>query len=414
MYKRKNNGENKKKNNRIILMILGCLVFLTLLTLFIIFSIKDKGYEVKFDSDGGTEIATIRTNKDGRLTLPSEKPYKDTYIFNGWYLDNKLIFSGTTITNDAVLKASWMNIYKDYVHVVYSPGNGIDDIDIMIEKNQKAIRPNDPIVNGKKFLGWYLENVEFDFNTELTDNIIVIGKWEDENLKCSNHSDNDECNKIITINAMEEYICEEGWAVLGKNCVKPDLLLSVDAIPVYSCNDDYKLNNDRCEKELTTNPTSNYYCSSGVLDRGGCYTFRDKVMISERHYEPTSLSIPIYFDVIQRCSKLYGRFVVGETNYECIVAEYVKIGTPQIKYSCANGYKLENGICHKLDSRLADIEKYRCDEGYYLLGDKCYEKDNIIDKKEAGINFYCYSGFNLENDKCTTMVSLTTKSKDED
>lgn len=41
-----------------------------------------------------------------------------------------------------------------------------------------AIKPEDPIRNGFNFLGWYLDNVEFDFNTPIKENIRLYASWE--------------------------------------------------------------------------------------------------------------------------------------------------------------------------------------------------------------------------------------------
>lgn len=46
-----------------------------------------------------------------------------------------------------------------------------------IKYNGKAEKPSDPIKDGNKFLGWYLGEELFDFETPITENINVAAKW---------------------------------------------------------------------------------------------------------------------------------------------------------------------------------------------------------------------------------------------
>ena len=64
-------------------------------------------YDVTFDADGGTPVASIRTNK---LPSPSAMPTttKSGYDFNGWFDGNGTQYTGgETITADLALKAKW-------------------------------------------------------------------------------------------------------------------------------------------------------------------------------------------------------------------------------------------------------------------------------------------------------------------
>lgn len=46
-----------------------------------------------------------------------------------------------------------------------------------IKYNGKAEKPSDPVKDGNKFLGWYLGEELFDFETPITENINVAAKW---------------------------------------------------------------------------------------------------------------------------------------------------------------------------------------------------------------------------------------------
>ncbi len=66
-------------------------------------------YTITFDTNGGTEIASITINKDSCIQNLSA-PTKDGYVFDGWYLDKSFttVFNTTTkITSNLTLYAKW-------------------------------------------------------------------------------------------------------------------------------------------------------------------------------------------------------------------------------------------------------------------------------------------------------------------
>lgn len=50
-----------------------------------------------------------------------------------------------------------------------------------IKINEKAYKPEEPIKDGYKFLGWYLDGKEYDFDTKVTKNLNIKAKWESLN-----------------------------------------------------------------------------------------------------------------------------------------------------------------------------------------------------------------------------------------
>lgn len=46
-----------------------------------------------------------------------------------------------------------------------------------IKYNGKAEKPSDPVKDGNKFLGWYIGEELFDFETPITENVNVVAKW---------------------------------------------------------------------------------------------------------------------------------------------------------------------------------------------------------------------------------------------
>lgn len=410
------NFKSDGKKKKIIMRITLTIVVFGVVSLLIYFVLSKKEYSVNFNSDGGSVIKTIKTTNKGNVIFSTEKPLKDGYIFNGWLLNDKLLIQGTIVDEDIELKASWVDVGYDYIHVVYSAGDGFSDIDVLVEKNQRAIKPNDPIANNKEFKGWYLNNSEFDFDARINDNIILVAKWEE---KKSNNKDNkcidssfelkdNKCIKTISLDPIIEYYCDDNWELVGKNCVKPDLTSnSISATPVYTCNSDYKLNGNKCEKQLTVTPSSVYKCNSGVLEGTICYKYEERYVITHgtSGYSKEELE-EIYTDVARRCSNWKGRMEITNSQYRCVVTEKKANGNAQLVYDCPSDYSLIDGICYKNSIIDATIKNYLCNDGYLLVGDKCYEKTNTIQKEEAKRELKCYSGFELKDDKCKSNITL--------
>ena len=84
------------------------LIVLSVFSLFIAgCSKKTEKYTVTFDSDGGTEIASVQVEKGKKITKP-EDPSKEHYVFDGWYFeDTEWVFESDTVTKNTALTAKW-------------------------------------------------------------------------------------------------------------------------------------------------------------------------------------------------------------------------------------------------------------------------------------------------------------------
>ncbi len=63
-------------------------------------------YRVKFDSNGGTSVATQRVDEGDRATEPRD-PTRSGYTFLGWYLNGRRFSFNTRIYEDITLEAKW-------------------------------------------------------------------------------------------------------------------------------------------------------------------------------------------------------------------------------------------------------------------------------------------------------------------
>ena len=121
-----------------------------------------------------------------KVTAP-ENPNLEGYVFEGWYLNGSLFTFDTPITGDITLQAQWKEREKVFVRF----NNGLEESvteevsgmpeDVEVYVNDTITKPEaDPVREGYKFLGWYLENSEtpFDFPSPITENIILYARWE--------------------------------------------------------------------------------------------------------------------------------------------------------------------------------------------------------------------------------------------
>ena len=121
-----------------------------------------------------------------KVTAP-ENPNLEGYVFEGWYLNESLFTFEDPITGNITLQAQWKEREKVFVRF----NNGLEESvteevsgmpeDVEVYVNDTVTKPEtDPVLEGYKFLGWYLENSEtpFDFSSPITEEIILYAHWE--------------------------------------------------------------------------------------------------------------------------------------------------------------------------------------------------------------------------------------------
>ena len=50
---------------------------------------------------------------------------------------------------------------------------------VQVRKGNKINKPNDPVMDGYTFKGWYLNDEEYDFSKEVNGDIMLTAKWEE-------------------------------------------------------------------------------------------------------------------------------------------------------------------------------------------------------------------------------------------
>ena len=102
-------SKNTKKSNKTKIVIILAIVLIALAILLLMLFNKKEQFSIHFDSNGGTEIASIIVDENGYAIKP-EDPVRENYVFAGWYLDGKPFDFSTPITADMKLEARWVEI----------------------------------------------------------------------------------------------------------------------------------------------------------------------------------------------------------------------------------------------------------------------------------------------------------------
>lgn len=195
-----------KKNGIVIgILFLVCIVGVVLAFLFLG---KDKVpvYTVTFDSKGGTYVESQSVLEGDTVTKP-EDPERDGYKFVEWlYLDESFDFS-LEVTLDLDLVAKWEKEKEDIETFVFrfDSDGGTTIANQILEKGKVVIKPDDPVKDGYKFLGWYLNEQPYNFDVAIEKDMVIKAKWEKiEEKKPANPSNNNNNNNNNNVNKEPE------------------------------------------------------------------------------------------------------------------------------------------------------------------------------------------------------------------
>ena len=160
------------------------------LTLIPLFNNVPRKYTVSFG-----EYANEKTVRYGNtVSQPATTPKKDatestTYKFIGWYNgDTKWNFATDVVEGDMTLLPRFEEITRTYT---VSFGEYADEQ--VVEFGECAEEPDAPEVDGKEFIGWFYDDEEWDFDTEITEDIELEARFEDvEEDEEDNYEDEEE------------------------------------------------------------------------------------------------------------------------------------------------------------------------------------------------------------------------------
>ena len=129
-------------------------------------------YTLKFNSNGGNEIADMTVTYDGDYILP--EPTKEHYVFLGWK-EGETVYEQSgkwQKTSGATLTAEWdiLRYTITFENAEVSP--------MKVAYNNSTYRLPVPTRENCTFLGWYKDGVKFEGGVLLASDITLSAKWQ--------------------------------------------------------------------------------------------------------------------------------------------------------------------------------------------------------------------------------------------
>ena len=129
-------------------------------------------YTLKFNSNGGNEIADMTVTYDGDYILP--EPTKENYVFLGWK-EGETVYEQSgkwQKTSGATLTAEWdiLRYTITFENAEVSP--------MKVAYNNSTYRLPVPTRENCTFLGWYKDGVKFEGGVLLASDITLSAKWQ--------------------------------------------------------------------------------------------------------------------------------------------------------------------------------------------------------------------------------------------
>ena len=132
-------------------------------------------YTVKFDTNGGTEIAEQKVQHNYRVAYP-KNPEKEGYRFRYWTLNGEKFDFTTKITANTELVAFYE--IKEYTVTILPYNGSVGKIKLNVEYLDKVNKPEEPEMEGYKFLYWSCNGKEYDFNEPVKQNLTIKAVYE--------------------------------------------------------------------------------------------------------------------------------------------------------------------------------------------------------------------------------------------
>jgi len=136
-----------------------------------------KTYTITFDTSGGELMNSITLEK-GKTIGNITPPKKEGYLFVNWLKDGLDYDPNTPINEDITLTATWIEapeILDNYTVTFIIDGNTEQT---KVKENDTINKPKQPEKENYIFLGWYVGEEKYDFNSKVTKDIILTAKYK--------------------------------------------------------------------------------------------------------------------------------------------------------------------------------------------------------------------------------------------
>ena len=151
----------------LIVVVSGCLYF---------YLMKD-GYQVTFNSNGGSIVAPMKTGLKKKVESP-EEPVKSGFEFAGWYLNGEKFDFDSTIEENITLTAHWESLSAKTFLISFETLGGTNLESVEVEENHTLPTLPTPTKEGFEFISWYYHNKEFDTKTLIDKNMVLVAKYK--------------------------------------------------------------------------------------------------------------------------------------------------------------------------------------------------------------------------------------------
>ena len=138
---------------------------------------------VKFETNGGSELDSVKVNYGEKVAKPAKNPTKANSTFEGWYVDEEFSkefdFAETEIKESITIYAKWA-VVKGSFEVKFETNSSSKTSSQAVIEGEKATEPETPIKEHYTFAGWYSDDklsAKFSFDTAITGNITLYAKW---------------------------------------------------------------------------------------------------------------------------------------------------------------------------------------------------------------------------------------------
>jgi len=137
----------------------------------------DIAYTVTFNKDNGEDLNRVKVDFNTKVSEPSEEPIKDGHDFLGWFVGDAEYDFSAPITRNIVITAKWEISAPDTFTVTFKNEDGSVIDEEEVAEGEKVTRLPGPEKLGYLFLDWYAGEMPFDFDTPITENLVLTARY---------------------------------------------------------------------------------------------------------------------------------------------------------------------------------------------------------------------------------------------
>ena len=132
--------------------------------------------KVTFNKDNGSSNETKTINAGEKVSKPSD-PKKTGYKFIEWQLNGKKYDFSKAVEEDITLKAVYEKEKPKYT-VKFNNDDNTEIATKTVEEGSKVTKPTNPTKEGYRFVEWLYNNSAFNFDTPITQDIVLTARYE--------------------------------------------------------------------------------------------------------------------------------------------------------------------------------------------------------------------------------------------